>query len=220
MTEPRQPRGVATRQSIIDAAVELFGEFGYGDIDMTDVVARAETTGGTCYYYFPTKSSLAVAIFEQSNEAITAAMEPIWESGAPEMHKLIAATFEFIAITENNRIARVGYQLRQAVHEVGRIGRSGFADTEFVFATAIRGAVRDGHARPGVNAEEAAYTLFATLVGCRLLTAQYGQDPFARLAQTWRTILPSIAAEDALPDLNRRVRAAARKRTGTTARKR
>ena len=47
MAIQRQARAEATRQSIIRAAVELFGEVGYGDTDMTDVVARAKTSGGT-----------------------------------------------------------------------------------------------------------------------------------------------------------------------------
>lgn len=45
--------------------------FGYGDTT-TDVVARAKTSGGTCYYYFPTKSSLADAVIEQANAGIAA----------------------------------------------------------------------------------------------------------------------------------------------------
>ena len=96
----RQARAEVTRRAIIDAAVELFGDSGYGDTDMTEVVERANTTGGTCYYYYhPTKSSLAATIIEEANAGIAAAMGPIWESEAPHMHRLIAATFRFIAVT-------------------------------------------------------------------------------------------------------------------------
>ena len=209
----RQARAQATRQSLINAAVQLFSEVGYGDTDMIDVIERANTTKGTCYYYFPTKGSLAAAIIEQSNAGIAAAMGPIWESGAPWMHKLIAATFRFIAVTEADDIVRVGYQLRQAMRQITQTGATGFGDTEAVFASTIRGAVCDGHARADINPNEAAYTLFAALVGCRLLSDALDVDPFERLAQAWRTLLRSIAPEGALVELNRVVRAESRKRT-------
>ena len=213
MAIQRQARAEATRQSIIRAAVELFGEVGYGDTDMTDVVARAKTSGGTCYYYFPTKSSLAAAVIEQANAGIAAEMAPIWASDEPAMLDLITATFRFIAITENDPVVRVGYQLRQAVRQISEAGATSFADTEVVFATCIRGGIRDGHIRADVTAKEPAYTLFAALVGCRLLSDARSEDPFARMAQVWRTVLQSIATDEGLPVLMRRVRAESRKRT-------
>lgn len=207
---PRQARAEVTRQSIVVAGVELFGDTGYGDTDMIDVIQRAGTTKGTCYYYFPTKGSLAAAIIEQSNLRIAGAMGDIWESDAPSMHKLIAATFRFIAVTEEDPIAKVGYQLRQAHRQVSKAGASGFGDTEVVFASAIRRAVADGHARRGINDREAAGTLFAALTGCRLLADTFAHNPFDRLDQAWRTLLRAIAPEDAVPALSRYVRSVAR----------
>jgi AcrR family transcriptional regulator len=213
----RQARAEATRRTIIDAAVELFGTVGYGDTDMTDVVERAKTSGGTCYYYFPNKSSLAHAIIEHSNAGIAAAMGPIWESEAPPMHRLISATFSFIDVTQTNPAVRVGYQLRQALRQVSEAGSSGgFGDTEVVFASAIKRAVADGHARADINPKEAAYTLFAALVGCRLLADANSDNPYERLAQAWRTILRSIAPEDAQPGLIKFVATASRKRSSVT----
>lgn len=209
---PRQARAEATRQSIIDAAVELFGDAGYGGTDMIDVIDHAATTKGTCYYYFPTKESLAAAIIEQSNLKIAAAMAPIWESDARPMHKLIKATFGFIALTESDVIVRVGYQLRQAMRQVSQAGsRRGFGDTQVIFASAIKRAVADGHARAGINAAEAAYTLFAALAGCRLLADAQGDDPIDRLEQTWRTLLRAIAPDEAVAGLRRYVRSTARR---------
>lgn len=207
---PRQARAELTRQSIVIAGVELFGDVGYGDTDMIDVIERAGTTKGSCYYYFPTKGSLAAAIIEQANHRIAGAMGDIWESDAPSLHKLIRATFRFIAVTEDDPIARVGYQLRQANRQVTSAGGTGFGDTEVVFASAIRRAVADGHVRPGVNDKDAAYTVFAALAGCRLLADVQGHNPFDRLAQSWRTLLKAIAPEESMASLNRFVRSVAR----------
>lgn len=203
---PRQARGEATRQSIIEAAVELFGDIGYGETGMIDVVEHAGTTKGTCYYYFPTKESLAAAIIEQANLKIAGGMSPIWESDAPPMHKLIRATFAFIALTETDETVRIGYQLRQAMRQVSPAGPRSYGDTEVVFASAIRRAMADGHVKKSVNDKEAACTLFAALAGCRLLSDALGDNPFDRLEQSWRTLLEAIATEDALSGLKRLVR--------------
>nr|MCW1957238.1 TetR/AcrR family transcriptional regulator [Mycobacterium sp.] len=208
----RQARAEATRQSLIVAAVELFGEVGYGDTDMIDVIERAKATKGTCYYYFPSKRSLAAAIIEQANAGIAAAMAPIWESEAPPMHRLIMATFRFVAVTESDPIVRVGYQLRQAMNQISEAGAKSYANTESVFASALKGAAADGHVRPEVNPKEAAYTLFTALVGCRLLCDAFDESPFVRLTQVWRTFLRSVAPEDVIDELTRVVRAEAKRR--------
>ena len=207
----RQARAEATRQSIIDAGVELFGDIGYGDTDMSDVVKRAGTTGGTCYYYFPTKSALAEAIVEQSNEKIAAAMGSLWESDAPAMHKMITATFRFIAVTESDPIARVGYQLRQDVRRFSGMQAGSAGDTHVIFGAGLKRAIADGHIRTGINRREVANALVAAVVGSRLLADSFADDPFERLADSWRTILRATATEDALPGLLRYVRATVRK---------
>lgn len=212
----RQARAEATRNSIIEAAVALFGEVGYGDTDMIDVIERAGTTKGTCYYYFPTKESLAAAIIEQSNSRIAGGMGEIWESDAPPMHRLITATFRFLALTETDDTVRIGYQLRQAMRQVSEAGAPSYGDTEVVFASALKRAIADGHVRPDINIGEAAYTLFAALVGCRLLADAFSDNPVERWAQSWRTILRAIAPEDALPGLTKFVRSAARSHQRTS----
>ena len=113
---PRQARAEATRQGIIDAAVQLFGEFGYADTDMTDVVERARTTGEPA----TTTSPPSPHSRRPSSKKPTGGSRRKWRrfgESAPHMHRLIAATFRFIAVTENNPVVRVGYQLRQATRQ-------------------------------------------------------------------------------------------------------
>ena len=55
-------RGEATRRLILDAAAEAFGEVGYANVALSDVIARAQVTKGACYHHFPTKDALAIAL--------------------------------------------------------------------------------------------------------------------------------------------------------------
>lgn len=72
-----------TRQRIIDAAAELFGEFGYEHTSINDVVARSGISVGSIYHHIGGKAELFNAVMGQtmsahgqaSRIAITAARE-------------------------------------------------------------------------------------------------------------------------------------------------
>ncbi len=207
---PQQERAEATRRRIVSAAVTLFGTVGFGMVDMVDVITEAGVSKGACYYHFPTKQALAAAIIEESNARVAAAMAPIWESEAPAMHRLITATFRFLQLVEVDDTARIGYQLRQSLRQNREPGTRHFGDTEVVFASALKRAVKDGHLRADTDVTKTAYTLFTALVGCQLLAEPFGDDPLVRFAEVWTVVLRSIAADDHLSELDEVVRSASR----------
>ena len=59
-----QVRAQITRQRIVDAAVDVFDEIGFGSVDLNDIVDRADVTKGAFYYHFATKEAVAAAIIE------------------------------------------------------------------------------------------------------------------------------------------------------------
>ena len=63
----RQARAEVTRGKIIDAAVELFTDSGYGDTDLAAIVRRAGITKGAFYYHFESKEQVADAIVAEGN---------------------------------------------------------------------------------------------------------------------------------------------------------
>ncbi len=211
---PQQDRAEATRRRIVGAGVALFGDVGFGMVDMVDVISLAGVSKGACYYHFPTKQSLAAAIIEESNAKIAAAMAPVWESDAPAMHRLIIATFRFLELVETDDVARIGYQLRQSLKETREPERRHMGDTEVVFTDRLKRAMTDGHVRTDINPEHTAYTLFTSLVGCQLLAEPFGDDPLKRFAEVWEFVLRAIATDDHLPALQELVRTASRKHSG------
>lgn len=213
---PKQDRAAVTRQRIISAGVEMFDGGRYGITDMIDVIGRAGVSKGACYYHFPTKDSLATAIIEESNSRIAAAIAPVWESETPNMHRLINATFRFLELTETDDTVRVGYLLFQAMRPPREPGTTHPGDSEVLFTAALKGAVREGHVRPGTNVRQAAYTLFAALVGCRMLAQPFGHNPMERFLEVWQTLLRTIAAEEHLPALLRVARSASRMAPATS----
>ncbi len=55
----RDPVVRDTKQRILDAAVEVFGERGYRGASVDDVAVAAGVTKGAVYYYFTDKDDLA-----------------------------------------------------------------------------------------------------------------------------------------------------------------
>jgi AcrR family transcriptional regulator len=67
------PRGITKRRPItvtalLDAAIELFAEQGYGATSIPDICARAGLTKGAFYSNFPSKDALFLSLLERSWE--------------------------------------------------------------------------------------------------------------------------------------------------------
>ena len=64
---PQTAKGRATRQSILDAAEEVFGELSYDKASIAEITRRAGVAQGTFYLYFPDKKSAFVELVHQMN---------------------------------------------------------------------------------------------------------------------------------------------------------
>ncbi len=67
----RVAQGDATRASLIQAARELFGEQGYVETSLDEIVARAGVTKGAVYHHFEGKEGLFRSVFEQVHREVT-----------------------------------------------------------------------------------------------------------------------------------------------------
>jgi AcrR family transcriptional regulator len=67
----RVAQGDATRAELVRAARELFGERGYAETSIDEVVARAGVTKGAVYHHFEGKEDLFRAVFEQVHREVT-----------------------------------------------------------------------------------------------------------------------------------------------------
>jgi AcrR family transcriptional regulator len=77
----RDRKRARTRQSLIDAAVELFERHGYDRTGVADIAAAAEVGTRTFFRYFPTKEAL---LFPEADERVRAAVEAIADRAPDE----------------------------------------------------------------------------------------------------------------------------------------
>lgn len=72
--EPQTDKGRATRQAILEAAEEVFGELSYDRASISEITRRAGVAQGTFYLYFPDKRSAFVELVHQLNHDLRLAI--------------------------------------------------------------------------------------------------------------------------------------------------
>ena len=80
-----------TRERIIQAAMGLFWEKGYGSTSIADILARAAVNSGSLYHFFPGKQDLLVAVLESYRDGIRPMLlEPAWAGTDDPVERIFA----------------------------------------------------------------------------------------------------------------------------------
>lgn len=195
----RQPRAEATRRKIIDAAVDLFRDPGFGDTGLAEILAQAEVTKGAFYYHFDSKESVASAIIDEAFQKIVAASDAVIDSSSPSLEDIIAATFAVARVTTTDETARVGKQLAQSLSQVSDHGPKAYLDWTALFVGQVAAAVGRGELCQGIDPHEVGETVWVAMLGCHLLSDAIGDDIHDRLARAWRVLLTGIVPQRSLP---------------------
>ncbi|APA95696.1 TetR/AcrR family transcriptional regulator [Nocardia seriolae] len=81
--QPKQERSTDTRRWILDAAAQVFGEFGYGAGTTNRIAERAGISIGSLYRYFPNKDAILRALMEEHVDAGAALYQERLAVGLP-----------------------------------------------------------------------------------------------------------------------------------------
>ena len=133
----RVAQGDATRAALIREARALFGERGYAETSVDDVVAQAGMTKGAVYHHFTGKEDLFRAVFEQVHREVTdqAAAEFL---GPDPWEALLAGCRLWVDAHLDPAVRRIALEDARSV-----LGWDVVRDVENRFgAVALRGALR------------------------------------------------------------------------------
>jgi len=95
-------RGDATRERLLEAAVELLEEGGYAAASVAAIAARGGVSAGALYRHFPSKAELFVEVFRTAAEGELAALYEASAGPDGAVEKLDAIVREFM----NSALAR------------------------------------------------------------------------------------------------------------------
>lgn len=197
-----QPRSDVTRQAILDGAVALFADVGYGNATLSEVIARAGVTKGSFYYHFATKEALAKAVIDQAWARLSSALPEIpgrdGRNGAA-LESLLRATFAIADLTQRDEKIRIGLQMGHALAQISRDGRKTFGNTRDLFAVLVEIAVTEGDLVEDVDAMGIAHVLGCGLSGNYLMSQATGEDIAIGMGRLWRLILRGNVSTKSLP---------------------
>ncbi len=196
----RQARSEATRQKIIDSAIDLINEIGYPAAGLADIIERAELTKGALYYHFDSKEALATAIIEEGAVTVLDSFRNAGRSSSPAMENIIHGLFVVIDVLAGDRVTQAAGRLLRTFGGFNPAAKQTYAILLEEMTKAISGAIAEGDVRSELDPEQVGSSIVSTLLGAELLSSALadGEDMRTRLTHTWNVILPAIVAEDSL----------------------
>jgi AcrR family transcriptional regulator len=113
------------RRKVLDAAFGMFQTRGYNGTSMQDLTKAIEVTGGALHHHFPTKRSIALAVFA---ERVAPAVRETWIDpvrAAPSFGQGIQSVFDAIITSIDARGSTSGCPLNNLAMELS------LADADF-----------------------------------------------------------------------------------------
>ena len=211
----RQVRSEVTRQKILRAAIDVFGEVGYAAAGWNTIIDRTGMTKGALYHHFDSKESLASAIIEEGSGAIFVAFRNVCGRSSPALENMIHGTFTIANVLGSDKMARTAAQLTAALSGFNPAAADFYANLVELMAVQARRASTEGDVRadldPVVVSESIVSAMFGTLLLCNAIAAagpahREGSrtDPgiakaAGRANQFWELLLGGIATDESLP---------------------
>src|ERR671913_2188926 len=85
-----------TRARIVEAAMELFWEKGYGSTSIADILSRSQVNSGSLYHFFPGKQDVLLAVLEAYRDGIhQMLLEPAWSTVEDPVEKVFALLAQY-----------------------------------------------------------------------------------------------------------------------------
>jgi AcrR family transcriptional regulator len=187
----RAERSEATRARLVDAAVPLFAERGYGGVAMEQVVAAAGVTRGALYHHFRDKRDLFRAVYEASETemmrrtvAALANVEDPWE-------ELVAGIHAWLDACADPALRRISLVDAPAVLGWAEWREIGNGHALGLVTAALQGAM-DGGALRRAEVEPLAHLVLAALAEAAMLVAT-ADDPEAARPEVEQTVVALLS---------------------------
>lgn len=173
-TKPRGPRGPyaksrATRDSILEAALEVFGQLGFRSGSLKNVAERVGISEAGLLHHFRNKTALLQAVLELRDDEARRLYEFPPDDGRGTLRGLL----QLAAYNETRPGAMelycvVSAEATDPSHPAYEFFQDRYRMTRGLIATALGQLEKQGELRPGINAESAARGLIALWDGLQV----------------------------------------------------
>jgi TetR/AcrR family transcriptional regulator, transcriptional repressor for nem operon len=168
------PKGERTRARIVEKAAALIHERGVAGTFLEDVQAAAGVSGSQLYHYFPDKDELVQAVIDYRAGAIVSHQRNAL-GGADGLQAWRDLVITGVRLAEAKGGCPLGGQLAESDPAARALIAAGFDQWAAAIGDKLRSLHADGKLPPGIDPDDLATTLLATLQG-GLLLAQVHRD--------------------------------------------
>jgi AcrR family transcriptional regulator len=195
-----QARSETTRQKILNAAIDLFGEVGYAAAGLGEIIGRTGMTRGALYHHFDSKEALATAIIEQGTNLTREAFRHVCESSSPALENMIHGVFVVTDLLVSDKTARTAEQLTRGLAEFNSVASQVWSSWLDAMTTQAKRASTEGDLCEGLDPYVVSESILNAMLGAQLLSKTTdGDDHVKRLARSLELLLPTIVADTSLP---------------------
>ena len=130
-----------TRSKIVEAAMELFWQKGYGSTSIADILSRTQLNSGSLYHFFPGKQDVLIAVLDAYRDGIKPMLlQPAWgdePDPVEKVFKLLALYRGLILETDCTYGCPIG-SLALELHEADPVVRERLAQNFANWVSAVR----------------------------------------------------------------------------------
>jgi len=160
---PTTPRGQRTRQKLLTAAEEVFGELGYHNAGIVEITQHADVALGTFYLYFPDKKSIFQDLVRTLNTRLRAAIgERIRDIDDRLEQEVVGFETFFEFVRKHKNLYKVILQAETVDEELYRWHYRTLAEG---YVRGLRRAQAAGQVRNDLDAETLSYSLMGIAQG-------------------------------------------------------
>jgi TetR/AcrR family transcriptional repressor of nem operon len=181
------PKGARTRARIVEEAAALIHERGVAGTTLEDVKVAAEVSGSQMYHYFPDKNELVQAVIDYQADTIVNHHRHALgsEDGVAAWRNMVIAGAKHGQAKGGCPLGSLCGQLAESDPEARALIAAGFERWSTAITEGLRSLHADGKLAPGIDPDDLATTLLATLQGGLLLAqVQQSSRPFETAVDT------------------------------------
>jgi TetR/AcrR family transcriptional repressor of nem operon len=180
-------KGERVRGRIVEGAAALIHERGVAGTTLEDVKGAAEVSGSQLYHYFPDKNELLQAVIDYQADTLVAHNRQALgsEGGVEAWRNMLIAGVKHSQAKGGCPLGSLGGQLAESDPEARVLIAAGFERWSTAISEGLRSLHADGKLAPGIDLDDLATTMLATLQGGLLLSqVQRSTRPFETAVDT------------------------------------
>ncbi|MET9486623.1 TetR/AcrR family transcriptional regulator [Nocardia sp. NPDC006630] len=180
-------KGARTRARIVEEAAGLIHQHGVAGTTLEDVKVAAAVSGSQLYHYFPDKNDLVQAVIDyQADTIVKHQRQALTGANGVEAWRNMVITAARQTQAEGGcPLGSLGGQLAENDPEARALIAAGFDQWTAAISDGLEILHADGKLPPGIDPDDLATTLLATLQGATLLAqVQRSSQPFETAVNT------------------------------------